>query len=161
MPKSIRKNQAFTLIEILIVVIILGILAAIVIPRFANASKDAKRTSLASQLNAVRAQIQLFTIEHGDQRPANLNGNNWTDLINPSVYNGVNRGPYLPSIPVNPVNGFINIAVVGVDPAWGDPVVGANIGFVYNSNNGFMYGTSALGDKVFNESNPNDPANDQ
>jgi len=155
------KNQAFTLVEILIVVVILGILAVIIVPRFANASKDAKRAALSSQLNQVRAQIQLFTIEHGDQRPANLNGNNWTDLINPSVYNGTNRGPYLPSIPVNPLNGFTSIAVVVADPAWGDPVVGANIGFVYNSSNGFMYGTSSVGDKVFNESNPNDPANDQ
>src|SRR5258708_1750936 len=66
-----RKNQAFTLVEILIVVVILGILAAIIIPRFANASKDARRASLSSQLGAVRAQIQLYTIEHGDQRPPN------------------------------------------------------------------------------------------
>jgi general secretion pathway protein G len=156
-----RKNQAFTLIEILIVVIILGILAAIVIPRFANASKDAKRAALSSQLNQVRAQIQLYTIEHGDQRPPNLAGNNWTDLINASAYNGTNRGPYLPSVPVNPLNGYTDIAVVVADPAWGDAVVGAKIGFVYNSSNGFMYGTTAVGDKVFNESNPNDPTNDQ
>jgi len=156
-----RKNQAFTLVEILIVVVILGILAAIIIPRFANASKDARRAALASQLNAVRAQIQLYTIEHGDNRPPNLAGNNWTDLTTQTVYNGINRGPYLPSVPVNPVNGFTTITVVVADPSWGDAVVGANIGFVYNSSNGFMYGTSALGDKVFNESNPNDPANDQ
>jgi len=156
-----RKYQAFTLVEILIVVIILGILAAIVIPRFANASKDAKRAALASQLNSIRAQIQLYTIEHGDQRPGNLNGNNWTDLINPSVYNGTNRGPYLPYVPINPLNGYTNVAVIVADPSWGDPVVGANIGFVYNSTSGFMYGTSALGDKVFNESSPLDPANDQ
>src|SRR5437763_17041101 len=91
-PKSIRKVSAFTLIEILIVVIILGILAAIIIPRFANASKDAKRAALSSQLNQVRAQVQLYTIEHGDQRPPNLTGNNWTDLINQSVYNGTTRG---------------------------------------------------------------------
>jgi prepilin-type N-terminal cleavage/methylation domain-containing protein len=156
-----RKNHAFTLVEILIVVVILGILAAIVIPRFANASKDAKRAALSSQLNQIRAQIQLFTIEHGDQRPPNLAGNNWTDLINQSVYNGTNRGPYLPNVPVNPLNGFTDIVVVVADPTWGDAVAGAKIGYVYNSNNGFMYGTSALGDKVFNESNANDPANDQ
>ena len=161
MLRTNRKNPAFTLIEILIVVVILAILAAIVIPRFANASKDAKRASLSSQLNAVRAQIQLYTIEHGDQRPPNLNGNNWTDLTTQSVYNGTNRGPYLPSIPVNPLNGFTNIVVVVADPTWGDPVAGANIGFVYNSSNGFIYGTTLLGDKVYNESNPLDSANEQ
>ncbi len=160
-PKIIRKSSAFTLIEILIVVIILGILAAIVIPRFANATKEAKRATLSSQLNSVRAQLQLYIIEHGDQKPPNFTGSNWTDLITQSVFNGVTRGPYLPSIPVNPLNGYTNIAVVVGDPAWGDPVAGANIGFVYNSANGFIYGTSALGDKVFNESNPLDPVNEQ
>jgi general secretion pathway protein G len=156
-----RKFRAFTLVEILIVVVILGILAAIIIPRFANASKDARRAALASQLNSVRAQIQLYTIEHGDQRPPNLGGNNWTDLTTQSVYNGTNRGPYLPMVPINPLNGFTNIVVIAADPSWGDPVVGANIGFVYNSNSGFMYGTTALGDKVYNEAAPLDPANDQ
>src|SRR5437763_7284274 len=159
-PKSIRKVSAFTLIEILIVVVILGILAAIVIPRFANASKDAKRAALSSQLNSVRAQIQLYIIEHGDQKPPNLPLNNWSDLINQTVFQGTNRGPYLPSIPVNPLNGYINVAVVNADPTWGDAVAGAKIGFVYNTSNGVMYGTSALGDRVYNESNPLDPVND-
>src|SRR5437762_6289366 len=99
-PKTIRKISAFPLVEILIVVVILGILAAIIIPRFANASKDAKRAALSSQLNSVRAQLQLYIIEHGDQKPPNFTGNNWTDLTNQSVFNGVTRGPYLPSVPV-------------------------------------------------------------
>ena len=159
MAKVIRKNPAFTLVEILIVVIILGILAAIVIPRFANASADTRRAALASQLNTLRAQIQLYTIEHGDQRPSNL-AVNWNELTTITVHNGTNRGPYLPSVPVNPVNGFTGVAVVAADPTWGDPVAGANIGFVYNSANGFMYGTSKSGTKVYNEANPKDPNND-
>ena len=92
-------------------------------------------------------------------RSQNLAGNNWTDLINQSVYKTTTRGPYLPSIPVNTLNGFTAIAVVAGDPSWGDPVAGANIGFVYNSANGFMYGTNTAGNKVYNESNPMDPNN--
>ena len=156
----IRKTKsAFTLVEILIVVIILGILAAIVIPRFANASKDAKRAALSQQLNSIRVQIQLYTVEHGDTRPPNLGANNWTDLTTQSLWKTTTRGPYLPSVPVNTLNGYTGIAVVATDPSWGDPVAGANIGFVYNSANGFMYGTTTAGNKVYNEANPLDPNN--
>ena len=49
-----RNSKGFTLVEILIVVIILGILAAIVIPQFTNASSDARKNSLTSQLQTVR-----------------------------------------------------------------------------------------------------------
>ncbi len=65
---AIRKhrNSGFTLVEILIVVIILGILAAIVIPQFTNASQDARRNSLMSQLQTVRSQIELYKLQHKD-----------------------------------------------------------------------------------------------
>ena len=46
----VHKNRGFTLVEILIVVIILGILAAIVIPQFTSASSDARNSSVASTL---------------------------------------------------------------------------------------------------------------
>lgn len=159
MAQANRKNPAFTLVEILIVVVILGILAAIIIPRFANASADTRRAALASQLNTLRAQIQLYTIEHGDTRPSNL-AVNWDELITVTVHNGVNRGPYLPYVPTNPLNGFTGVAVVAADPSWGDAVAGANIGFVYSSASGFMYGTSKSGTLVYNEANPKDPNND-
>ena len=51
------KKSAFTLVEILIVVIILGILAAIVIPQFTQASNDARTNSMRSDLQTVRSQI--------------------------------------------------------------------------------------------------------
>ena len=68
---NVRRNikRGFTLVEILIVVIILGILAAIVIPQFTNASQDARRSSLASTVQTVRSQIELYKLQHGDQLP--------------------------------------------------------------------------------------------
>ena len=64
-----RKNRGFTLVEILIVVIILGILAAIVIPQFTNASQDARRSAMTSQLQTLRSQIELFKLQHRDRLP--------------------------------------------------------------------------------------------
>src|SRR5438105_15431211 len=69
-----KKQGGFTLVEILIVVIILGILAAIVIPQFTSASQDARKNSLASQLQTLRSQIELYKLQHLDNLPSALVG---------------------------------------------------------------------------------------
>jgi general secretion pathway protein G len=153
-----RKQRGFTLVEILIVVIILGILAAIVVPMFAHATVDAKHAALSDQLHGLRVQVQLYTLQHGDTRPA-LSGSNWDDLVTGTTYNGRACGPYLPSVPKNPLNNFSDVAVLAADANWGDAVAGANIGFVYNPNDGVIWGTSTDGTKVYNEADPNDPNN--
>lgn len=151
-------TRGFTLVEILIVVIILAILAVIVIPQFANATADAKRASLSDQLHHIRVQIQLYTLQHGDTSPP-LNGGDWSSLVNPSTFNGKPTGPYLPSVPKNMLNGFSDVAVVAANPAFGDPVAGSNIGFVYNPTTGVIWATNTAGDRIYNEANPNDPNN--
>ena len=64
-----QTRKGFTLIEILIVVIILGILAAIVIPQFTNASKEAKQSSLVTMVQSLRSQIALYKLQHNDNLP--------------------------------------------------------------------------------------------
>lgn len=72
--KNRRPRKGFTLVEILIVVVILGILAAIVIPQFTNASNAAKVSSCKTQLNSIRSQLELFHAKNGFY-PATLFGN--------------------------------------------------------------------------------------
>ena len=57
----IQIQRGFTLVELLIVVIILAILAAIVIPQFSSATVDAQEASLDSNLNALRSAIAATT----------------------------------------------------------------------------------------------------
>ena len=64
-----QRKTGFTLVEILIVVVILGILAAVVIPQFTNASQDARANSLVTQLQTVRSQLELFQIQHNGNYP--------------------------------------------------------------------------------------------
>ena len=89
-----HSRKAFTLIEILIVVVILGILAAVVIPQFTNAADDANNSSVRTQLQTLRSQIELYRAENG-ANPA-LATTGWTDMIN---------GGYLPGPPKNPITG--------------------------------------------------------
>jgi general secretion pathway protein G len=122
-----RNTRGFTLVEILIVVIILGILAAIVIPQFTNASNDARNNSVASTLQTMRGQIELFKIQHGDTPPAAtaiatvLTGKTNAADTTQVVATGT-LGPYVQSFPVNPVNGWSTAAAAA----------GANVGWVYN-----------------------------
>ena len=105
-----QSTRGFTLVEILIVVIILGILAAIVIPQFTNASNDARSNSTASTLQTIRSQIELFKIQHTDVPPAStaiwtvLGGKTNVADTTQAVATGT-FGPYVQSTPVNPING--------------------------------------------------------
>jgi general secretion pathway protein G len=53
-------RRAFTLVEILIVVVILGILSAIVVPQFASATQDSRAGNLKAQLATLQPQIELY-----------------------------------------------------------------------------------------------------
>ena len=104
---SARKmvNKGFTLVEILIVVVILGILAAIVIPQFTAASETAQTSSAVSTLQAVRSQLELYRVNHNGNYPSKL----WDQLTKTTDRTGdVTKdgfGPYLPKPPVNPFTG--------------------------------------------------------
>src|SRR5436190_20801443 len=102
LANSKHRQAAFTLIEILIVVVILGILAAIVYPHFANARADAADKAARTQLQSLRSQIQLYKIQHGGALPDLLA--NWNSLTNATVYNGKTVGPYMPRAPKNKFN---------------------------------------------------------
>src|SRR5580693_6692249 len=106
------RSRGFTLVEILIVVIILGILAAIVIPQFTNASSSARTSSIQSLLQTVRSQVELYKIQHNDTPPPLTSM--WTELTGPTDTTGDTSttnnatftwGPYLQQVPTDPLNG--------------------------------------------------------
>ena len=107
------RTRGFTLVEILIVVVILGILAAIVIPQFTDASTEAKASSLMSDLQTIRSQIQLYKIQHNDNFPGIANGTHTAGAgfeasltAETDVYGeaGTGFGPYVQQFPTNGFN---------------------------------------------------------
>jgi general secretion pathway protein G len=163
-------RRGFTLVEILIVVIILGILAAIVIPQFTNASQDARKNSLTSQLQTIRSQIELFKMQHLDKNPTGLStagttvaATAWKEmLIKTDQYQaaGGNFGPYLQGAPANPLNGSSDVLVVSTDVTLGGASGATSEGWIFNQANGKSWATSAKYKFVYNEGNANDPNND-
>jgi general secretion pathway protein G len=125
-----QARRGFTLVEILIVVIILGILAAIVIPQFTNASNDARKANVVSQLQTLRAQIELYKLQHKEALPALLS-TGWTVFTEYTDINGTVSatkdathiyGPYYQTPPSNPLTPAGTASVVGADatasPGW-------------------------------------------
>jgi general secretion pathway protein G len=142
-------KSGFTLVEILIVVIILGILAAIVIPQFTNASTSARSASTVSQLQTLRSQIQLFKLQHNDTLP-DLVTNQWGQLINKTNLTGAVDataagiyGPYLETTPKNPLN---NNSAVDASAS------GTTIGWVYTLTTGAIQATNQTPTLIFDES---------
>ena len=104
-----RFAQGFTLVEILIVVVILGILAAIVIPQFTSASEEAKSSNLVTQLQTIRSQLELYQVQHNGDYPLlatlqNGDPDDWTGLTTQTDVlgaAGTDFGPYLQQAPTN------------------------------------------------------------
>lgn len=131
-----RMKKAFTLVEILIVVVILGILAAIVVPQFTNATEDAQQGNLRAQLKSLQNQIELFKARTNSYPTlAQL----WDGLIDPNGDGDLSDG-YIKSAPKNPAApaGFQTTVVAGVAGA-------ANAGWHYDA------GTGTLGACYYDE----------
>ena len=126
-----RIAGGFTLIEILIVVVILGILAAIVVPELSSASREAREGVLKDDLRFMREQITRYMIQHDDDPPGYPGGGNTnlvptealfidqmtrpTDLFsnsNAATTDIFRFGPYLTRIPDNPLNSRNAVLVV-------------------------------------------------
>ena len=140
-----KAKRGFTLVEILIVVVILGILAAIVVPQFTQASTEAKTNSLCSNLQSIRSQIELYKVQHNDTAPAlapfeapmtettTIAGvASGSKVRNPAA--GEIYGPYLERVPENPFNNFATLAAAA-DP----PVPTDATGWLYNAATGEIF----------------------
>jgi prepilin-type N-terminal cleavage/methylation domain-containing protein len=72
MKNIMRKGEGFTLVELLIVVIILGILAAVAIPQFGSSTDDAKLSTMTSNLSSLRNAVELYKQEHNNLYPGEV-----------------------------------------------------------------------------------------
>lgn len=95
MSSRIKRQQGFTLVEIVLVIIIIGILAAVIIPKFAGQTDSAKIAKTKANLASLRSAVRLFQSDNDGTPPAALG-----DLV----------AQYMRAIPeegVTPSNGVV------------------------------------------------------
>jgi general secretion pathway protein G len=128
MSRSTRAVRAFTLVEVLIVVIVLGILAAIVVPQFSSASEDANISALKTNLQTIRAQLELYKLQHNSTYPTLANFTaQMTVGTKADGTAGTDFGPYMLTIPNNP---YSNVNTVT------DEAAGSGKGWYYDEDTG-------------------------
>jgi prepilin-type N-terminal cleavage/methylation domain-containing protein len=141
-----QAPKAFTLVEILIVVTILGILAVIALPQFTNASHQARENTLKDEMRYLRTQIAVYRAQHRDRSPGYPVGGGvptqalfsaqmtmYTDEAGNT--NGAGSpvfkyGPYLTKIPKNPINSLDTIMIIA-DGAAMPAAADGSTGFIY------------------------------
>ena len=121
------KNSGFTLIEVLVVVVILGILAAIIVPNIMDKPGQAKITKAKADIRAIESAFNMYRLDHH---------------VYPTTDEGIEAlvtGDYLPRMPKDPwdhpyqylspgVQGKIDIFTLGRDGAQGGEGEDADIG---------------------------------
>ena len=108
-----RRRRGFTLVELLVVIVVLAVLAAIVLPKFMDSSRRSKEAALRSDLKLLRNAVGLFQTDTGSY-PLSL-----ADLAATAApakgYDATGaqqnitvadwHGPYLQAVPTDPIGG--------------------------------------------------------
>ena len=120
------RARAFSLVEFVIVTVIIGIIAAIAVPRFSRGAQSAREGSLRATVARLQSAIDRYTAEHAGLSPghdgpgvASSDGDAFVErLIGRSDDRGQidesgHLGPYLRSMPPNPYNGLRTVRIGG------------------------------------------------
>jgi prepilin-type N-terminal cleavage/methylation domain-containing protein len=142
------NRKAFTLVEILIVVTILGILAAVVLPTLQGDTANARESTAKDSLSTMRTQIEMYKLQHDGVPLGYIGGAGAPEAFLPLQFTGTTTltghaspnkvpsapfvyGPYVKKLPENPFNNLSTIAYVAEETAFSAAVDGTSSGWLY------------------------------
>jgi general secretion pathway protein G len=142
------RTRAFSLVELTIVVVIIGVLAAIAIPRMSRGSSAANESALTTNLAMLRSAIDLYQSDHNGAFPSATtiaaqltqytDETGLTSAVRTPVYA---YGPYLRSIPALPVGAKKGRTKISATNA-------ADVGWIYDAALGTIVAAAAETDEA-------------
>ncbi len=160
-----RRARAFTLVEILVVVVLLGILAGIVIPSIARSGVSARESVMSANLAMLRRFVVIYASHHQEVAPGYPGGDPGGTPTNAAFCDqatlastvdgqtaargtpGYPYGPYLSKIPTNPLNDLDTIEMLANGQDF-PPAADDNFGWIYKAATGEMRSDSASSDET-------------
>jgi general secretion pathway protein G len=126
-------KRGFSIVELIIVVAVLGIMAAIIVPQFQSHSTEAKESVAKDSLRILRSAIELYTAQHSGIPPGYTNNDPQTSPSSSNFYNQLTvERRYMSKIPVNPFNNRQDIWMIGNSGTFPQNPTG-NYGWVYQA----------------------------
>ncbi len=96
---TVRRRNAFTLIELLLVLVILGVLAAVVVPKLAGRGEQARLTAAKADISSLEGALDQFETDAGRYPTAD---EGLGALVNPPSNVKAWNGPYVKQVPNDP-----------------------------------------------------------
>ena len=144
---SVPRGTGFTLVEVLIVVVIMAVLAAIVMPRVQDTSRSAKESTLDHNMHALRSQSELYRLDHLGSYPV-IQDNDLPQVTRAtnSAGNAGTPGPAYPygpyvvgGLPPNPFDGSRKVTAVATPGRKPTTAVGVLGGWQYDVTTGEIW----------------------
>ena len=113
-----RRARGFTLLEVLLVLVILGVIGALVVPRLTGSQERAMVMATKTRIKELEANLGLYAVEHDATYPETLDS-----LLHPVDRDGKAMQPYEPSLPKDAWDQPLNYELTYDQNAANAPVV--------------------------------------